>query len=512
MEVFRDVASGSVLERPGLQALRARIGRGGITLFVCYDPDRLARNLAHQLLLTEEFERAGVRIEFVNFEWKSTPEGRLFYSLRGAIAEYEREKIRERTMRGKLRRAEEQRLTHNPRTFGYRYCAERKTFEVDPAEAALVREIFRWYVNEDLGYHGITKRLNAMNIPSPEGSVWQKMTVRRILANTAYIGVVYLHRYDTVGVKNSRRLPPGQRVQRRERPREEWIPVPVPVIVDRETFEKAQEKSAHVRRRYSGFSRAEYLLSGLVVCGVCGGTVHGYLSTSRGSSRRYYVCTARSPGRPGLPKCRLPYLPADVLESLVWDRVAAWVRDPEAFEREFAERAREAARPLEQAISDIEAQLADYAEQRKRLVDLFQRGLVPLVEVQDRLKAVSDAVSALSVRRAELVRKVSCLELGKGHLERFAQMAAQVVDQLDQLDFRERQQVIRMLVECVTVYADTVVMDVKLPGTPEKALSDSRVEVSSADGSVCIDVCNDAVGSRTVYDRHLDGGDVEAVQ
>jgi site-specific DNA recombinase len=497
VEVFRDVASGSVLERPGLQALRARILGGGVSLFVCYDPDRLARNLAHQLLLTEEFERAGVRLEFVNFEWRQTPEGRLFYALRGAIAEYEREKIRERTMRGKLRRAEEQRLTHNPRTFGYRYCPERKALEVDPAEAALVREIFRWYVEEDLGYHGIAKRLNAMGIPSPEGSVWQKMTVRRILANTAYIGVMYLHRYDTVGVKNSRRLPPAQRVKPRERARDEWIPVPVPAIVDRETFDRAQEKSTYVRRRYAGFSRCEYLLSGLVVCGVCGSTVHGFVSRPpRGGSRRYYVCTARSPGRPGFPKCRLPYLPAAVLEDLVWNRVLAWIRDPGAFEREFAERAREAAAPIGQAISDIEAQLADYAEQRKRLVDLFQRGLVPLAEVEGRLKAVSDAVSALSARRAELVRKASCLELGAADFERFAEMAAQVVGQLERLDFGARQEVVRRLVERVTVYAATVVMDVRLPGGAGEVPCDRHAAAAGASGETRIDVCNHAACGR----------------
>ena len=86
--------SGITLDRPQLVALREQIGHGVIQRLVILDPDRLSRKLVHQLLLTEEFERAGVSLEFVNFEWEQTPEGRLFYSLRGAVAEFEREKIR----------------------------------------------------------------------------------------------------------------------------------------------------------------------------------------------------------------------------------------------------------------------------------------------------------------------------------------------------------------------------------------------------------------------------------
>ncbi|MEW6545762.1 MAG: recombinase family protein [Bacillota bacterium] len=513
VQVFRDVASGSVLQRPGLEALRERIACGGVGLFVCYDPDRLARNLSHQLLLTEEFERAGVRLEFVNFEWKNTPEGKLFYSLRGAIAEYEREKIRERTMRGKLRRAREQRLTHNPRTYGYRYCPEGKAFAVDPSEAAVVRQMFEWFVDGDLGYHGIARRLTEMGIPSPEGSVWQKMTVRRILANTAYVGLVYLHRHDTVGVRNSRRLPPCQRLKRRERPRDEWIPVAVPAIVDPEVFGRAQQKSLEVRRRYAGSSRAEYLLSGLVSCGVCGCTVHGFLSSPPGRvARRYYVCTARNPGRRGRAKCVLPYLPADDLERLVWERVVGWLRDPGAFQRDLVERANELLAPLERAISDIEAQLADYAEQGKRLIDLYQRGLVPLVEVEGRLKSLSGAVSALSARRADLLRRASQVRLTTEDLDRFAHMAAGVVDQLDELDFDGRRSIVRRLMVRVTVHADAVVLDVRLPGDPGEASDGGGFARVAPEQAACIDVCNDTVRGRAIDEGYLDGRDVEAVQ
>ncbi|MBC7336549.1 MAG: recombinase family protein, partial [Clostridia bacterium] len=151
VEVFKDVESGSVLARPGLSAARELMAKGGVDLFVCYDPDRLARNLSHQLLLTEEIESRGIRLEFVNFEWRNTPEGKLFYSLRGAIAEYEREKIKERSARGKLRKLREAGLAHDPRIYGYRFDPETDTLFVVPQEAEVVRWIYTWYADEGLG-------------------------------------------------------------------------------------------------------------------------------------------------------------------------------------------------------------------------------------------------------------------------------------------------------------------------------------------------------------------------
>ncbi|NPV71360.1 MAG: recombinase family protein [Firmicutes bacterium] len=467
VEVHRDVASGSVLQRPGLDALRDRVARGGVDLFVCFDPDRLARNLSHQLLLTEEFERARVSLEFVNFEWKNTPEGKLFYSLRGAIAEYEKEKIRERTTRGKVRRAQEKRLTHNPRTYGYRYCPQEKTLEVHPTAAAVVRQIFDWYVSEDVGCHGIVAKLNNMGIPSPQGVVWQRTTVRRILANTAYIGVMYLRRYDATGVKNSRRLPPAQRVRRRVRPKEEWIGVPVPPIVDLQTFEKAQERITFARRHHAGFSRAEYLLSGLVACGLCGSTLHGNLSTAHGTKRRYYVCTARSPGKANLPRCHLPFIPAGLLESIVWEGVMGWLRDPGALERDILQGTREMAGPLENALQGVKVQIEDCAEQRNRLVELYQRGLVTVEEVERRLRSLVAFLSALLARRVELEEKLARITLTTQDVNDFRAMATHILNYLEALDFDERLNIVRKLVTSVTASPDVVIVEARLSGSGE---------------------------------------------
>jgi len=121
IEFADEGVSGEILERPGLTRSRDLVRAGGIEIFLCYDPDRLSRKAAHQMIITEEIEQAHVRLEFVNFDRTSTPEGNMFYQMRGVIAEYEKEKIKERTIRGKLQKAKQGGLTHWPGTYGYSY-------------------------------------------------------------------------------------------------------------------------------------------------------------------------------------------------------------------------------------------------------------------------------------------------------------------------------------------------------------------------------------------------------
>lgn len=69
LEFSDEGVSGATLERPGLEKLRDTLQEGIIDLIILRDPDRLSRKLAHQLILTEEFEKNGVRLEFLDFTW-----------------------------------------------------------------------------------------------------------------------------------------------------------------------------------------------------------------------------------------------------------------------------------------------------------------------------------------------------------------------------------------------------------------------------------------------------------
>src|ERR1700733_9283881 len=94
--------SGASLERPGLDLLRDRALEGELTKVYVLSPDRLSRKNAYQILLIEEMKRLGVEFYFTNRQIGDTPEDQMLLQMQGIVAEYEREKILERSRRGKL--------------------------------------------------------------------------------------------------------------------------------------------------------------------------------------------------------------------------------------------------------------------------------------------------------------------------------------------------------------------------------------------------------------------------
>jgi site-specific DNA recombinase len=137
--------SGTTMDRPSLRKLRDLVNARAIMAAMVYDPDRLSRNLGHQLLLAEEFERANVKLPVVSHPLEQGPEGWLFFQMRGALAEYERAKILERLKRGLVGRAKASHVSGGTVAFGYCYIKSDHggRWEIDTDEATVVRRIFQ---------------------------------------------------------------------------------------------------------------------------------------------------------------------------------------------------------------------------------------------------------------------------------------------------------------------------------------------------------------------------------
>src|SRR6266851_6715952 len=169
--IFRDDGySGASLRRPGLDRLRDQVRCAAFDRVVITAPDRLARNYVHQMLLIEELEQAGCQVEFIDRPMSQDPHDQLLLQIRGAVAEYERSLIAERMRRGRLQKYQAGCLlpwTHPP--YGYRTDPARPRdpagVRVEPAEAAVVAEMFRQYQQEQRSLVGLTKYLIQQKIP-----------------------------------------------------------------------------------------------------------------------------------------------------------------------------------------------------------------------------------------------------------------------------------------------------------------------------------------------------------
>ena len=120
--VFRDEGySGSRLDRPGLDGLRDAVRDAAIDVVAVLSPDRLARKYAYQVLLLEEFRRAGCEVAFLHRPISDDPNDQLLLQIQGAIAEYERAVLAERFRRGKLQKARDGHIPSAKAPYGYRY-------------------------------------------------------------------------------------------------------------------------------------------------------------------------------------------------------------------------------------------------------------------------------------------------------------------------------------------------------------------------------------------------------
>ena len=240
-EFCDDGHSGARLDRPGLDALRDAAQAGLIERVWCLSPDRLARVYAYQVIVLDELARHGVGVRFTDAPpLDDDPQAKLLTQVQGVIAEYERAKIAERYRRGKLFRSRAGEVLAWRTPYGYRRqprdAHNPARLEVFEPEAAIVRRIFHDYVHGGHSLREIIRRLAADQVPPPTGRdrLWRPSTLSNLLRNQAYIGRLYVNR--TEAIPDPR---PGRRSRQVPHPREDWITIAVPAIVDEPTFEAA---------------------------------------------------------------------------------------------------------------------------------------------------------------------------------------------------------------------------------------------------------------------------------
>jgi site-specific DNA recombinase len=189
--------SGSRLDRPGLDGLRDAASQGDFDVVAVLSPDRLARKYAYQVLLLEELKKAGCEVVFLHRALTDDPQDQLLLQIQGAVAEYERAVLAERFRRGKLLKARQGIWLGGKAPYGYRYVPKRDGVPgylvVDEDEAAVVRLLFSWLVEERMTTRQIVKRLNAGPwIPRSGHRPWSPSVVHHVLYDETYAGTAYV--------------------------------------------------------------------------------------------------------------------------------------------------------------------------------------------------------------------------------------------------------------------------------------------------------------------------------
>ena len=391
--VYTDTASGAAWrERPALQSLLAAVRAGEVDVVLAYALDRLSRDQQHVAVIVDLIEEHGARVELVTEDFEQSAVGRFLRGAKAFVAEVEREKITERTVRGKLTRVRSGKVhNHGNDLYGYRRDKVRGVRDVHEPEAAVVRRIFAWAAAGD-SLRGVVSRLNGEAVPSPAASkgtrygrptFWGQGAVRRILTEPAYKGEPSAWRW--------RRLK-GGKVELR--PKSEWIALPgdtTPAIVTSETFDVVSRRLAANKGADTRNAARPYLLRGLIVCEVCGRKMR----TSPERGRRTYRCSSRETPAGA---CGGKRVDADIVEAWAWAETRRTLEDRSVIEAEIAARHDSGPDPALVAERASLARLIERAEgQQERLmhllrddvampVDLFRREIAAAEEEKRRLR------------------------------------------------------------------------------------------------------------------------------
>ena len=450
--IYKDEGwSGAILQRPNLDRMRSDARGHKFEILYSYDRGRVSRKFVHQEIILDDLREC--KIEYISLHDinGSSPEETLMGGVMGIFHEYEKLKITERMRIGKIRKVKETKklLGYNPK-YGYDYHPRIKTgpnttdcyFTINSKEAVAVSQMFEWIAT---GYskHEVRKMLYEKGIAPPRAlrEMWSGGTLDRLLRDSTYYGDHYYNKSESVPTKNPqnpdikyRKLINGSR---KIRPKEEWLLIKVPPIIDKTLFDKVQTQLATNKRlNPRNNKKNEYLLAGLVEC-VCGKARTG---DPGGSGHLYYRCTDRLSHYPLPRQCYERGVNAKVFDAVVWKQIKDLLTDPKLV-RQQAKRWQEKASPLNKRIDTLKTRIKASDDEERRYTKAYGVGLMP-----ERL--YKDQAEALNAKRSQLQIELAGIETELTNSPKLSleQIVAGTKKTLRNLDLTDKKFIIRKTV------------------------------------------------------------------
>lgn len=402
-------------QRPDGARLLADAKAGLFDVLLVYKLDRLGRSARIVLNAVHELEQHGVKIKSMTEPFDTgDASGRFLLTILAGVADLERSNILERMWHGANRAARDGRWLGGIVPFGYRVNDE-GYLEVnddklpghDLSEAEVVRMIYALIAEQKLSTIRVADYLNALGIPPSYAKDGRQVTkgkrkdntsgqwlpgrVRNMVVNSTYMGI---HEY-------------GKRSAKKR----ETIKREVPAIVSPEIWKKAQAVLQDNLIEATRNAKRQYLLRGLIKCGICGLTYTGTAySGPGGKPKAYYVCNGKMSYRgPQQGKCASKNLPAEWVEGMVWSDCVNFIENPGQALHQFSEGL--SVRKTEKVglVSErtlIEKALHEKDVEKQSILDLYRRKLITSADVEKQLEKITAERLALTQREKNLSSQI----------------------------------------------------------------------------------------------------------
>ena len=446
---YQEVGRGWSKKRPEFQRMLADAREGRFDVIVCWKSDRLSRGMYPAAALMEVVEAHQIRLEAVMdaIDMKT-------FGLMAAIGKIELDNFRERSAMGKRGMAKQGRVPTGGLPYGYRIGNDGRP-EVVEEHAEVIRRIFEMYVNEGMGSHSIAVRLTDEGVPTPTGKqFWYQNRVLHVLSNATYLGTWFYGKYRHMATEDGVKL--------HEQPRDAWIEIPVPQVIDGETWDRAQALKKQRSTRSKRNTKVLYLLQHLVKCGECGHSFHakstwGSINVRNGkryrydlpSPKRYYKCGGMHSLR---LRCReRPYIRAELLEERIWGEVKRVIQDPSVIVAGIDTFDAERGGVLEEEIAQAERDVRGIEVEEDRAVRLYVSGKITESQLAVQRKFITERLERARAKLSEYRAKEARGNEERELMERVLAWARDVGHRIDELTDEQRKEVLQLVLEQVVI-------------------------------------------------------------
>ena len=438
VRIYKDNGwSGETLNRPDIDRLREDVKKDEIESLYIHSLDRLSRNLYQQGILVEDLRKHDVEIFIKDKPIDFTGEGKLLFNLLGAVSEYEKWKILERTQRGRIYKAKNKGIVGGYAPYGYRYVKKTPTTEehyvIHREETQTVNLIFDLYL-QFRSINRVRRELNKKGI-KPQRSVtnWCRTSVAAILKNETYIGRGYYGKRYGVETENGKKFRRKIKNGTRYRDKSEWIPITFPVVLDKEKYKLAQEFLTQNSRPFS-HTKHFYLLSGLIRCSYCNSTFTAETKTNKyHKGFQYYRCNNRHKANP-VVECNASIVRAGEMDEAIWSAVSDAITKPTVLEKHIsylADKTEESEKSETSNKEHLEKEVLEIENKKNRLVDLYTDEKIDREMFDKKVQTYNSRLETLtqSIERAN-PKQVIDREAVMRNVEIFCDMARERVKNL----------------------------------------------------------------------------------
>lgn len=427
-EYIDDGYSGAKIDRPALDQLRNDLKTNQWDTIYFLNSDRIARDVTYQNLIIAEILKYKKQIIINGKDYVHNPENKFTLTVLGAVSEFERAKIIERSLRGKIHKLRQGiPLNNGYNTLGYNYIRRTDTspgkFVINEKEAKTIKYIFKSYAS-GFSWAKLIKALEDMGAMTKMGrKLWDTAKLKCILQNHTYTGIKYYNTRSYLKEPNDplRGLKYGKKVYKNK---SEWIPVKVPAIVSQELFDKVQARIKYQSEQYRNPKQTQ-LLSGLVNCGVCGRFFTSYFRTYKDKRRTEdpnkifhktaYRCSQISLQRMhskkaniGLVMCKNPEVLTHLLDTCVIKMVEENMTDSNKLKLHMnAVGGR--SNNIEEKLKRNEDQISNLILMRKQTIDKYANGKIDRSEYVKQCRQYDGQLMNLKMTKTKLLEQIPTL-------------------------------------------------------------------------------------------------------